>query len=296
MLRLIESVAVSLLSAEDVRVDIDGVPACDGLTFRSTGERLLVLGAPRALALAASGVVPVVRGRLLLRGLDAAATARQRGAAGCALDPPLPARWSVFEYVRWSARLAGLDKAVAKANAKDALARLKLEAMERSLLGGLPPHARRGAVLAAAVATGAPVLVVEDPLSGLAEDAARAYAHIVIDALKDRAWIVFAARMPLTSPLALHADEAVVASSGRVEAQGAPAELAAASHRFVARVHGPMEGLASQLTERGVGVDVQGGHVVFDLKGVLTTAELMAMCAASDVAIVELVPVARALA
>lgn len=285
-----------LLSAEDVRVDIDGVPACDGLTFRTTGDRVLVLGAPRPFALAASGVLPVVRGRLTIRGVDAAAAARDRGAAGCALDPPLPPKWTVAEYVRWSARLAGLPKGEAFANARDAITRLKLEAMERAALGGLPPHGKRAVVLAAAIATGAPVLVIEDPLSGLSEDAARSYAHIVIDALSDRSWIVLAARVPLTSPLALHADEAIVASATRVEAQGPPAELAAAERRFVARVHGAIDGLAARLAEHGVSVEVQGGQVIFDLKGGLSTAELMAMCAASDVAIVELVPVARALA
>jgi hypothetical protein len=101
--------------------------------------------------------------------------------------------------------------------------------------------------------------------------------------------------MPLTSPLALHADEAIVASSSRVEAQGPPAELAAASSRFVARVHGSMDGLTAELHARGVGVEVQGGQVIFDLNGALSTTDLIAMCAAADVAVVELVPVARAL-
>ena len=286
---------MSLLSAEDVRIDIDGVPACDGLTFRTTGERVLVLGAPRALALAAAGVLPVSRGRLLVRGVDAEKATRERGAAGAALDPPLPPTWTIREYVQWSARLAGHDKATAKANATDAIARLQLDALEKSPLLGLPPHAKRALVLAAAIATGAPVLAVEDPLSGLPEDVARSFAKIFLDALRDRAWIIFAARMPLTSPLALHADEAIVASSSRVEAQGPPAELAAASSRFIARVHGSMEGLAAQLQGRGVGVEIQGGQVVFDLNGAVSTSELIEMCAASDVAIVELVPVARAL-
>lgn len=286
---------MSLLSAEDVRIDIDGVPACDGLTFHATGERVLVLGAPRPLALAAAGVLPVARGRLIIRGVDAEAAARDRGAAGAALDPPLPPSWTVREYIQWSARLAGLDKATAKTNATDAIARLQLVALEKAPLLGLPPHAKRALVLAAAIATGAPVLAVEDPLIGLPEDVARSFAQIFLDALRDRAWIVFAARMPLTSPLALQADEAIVASSSRVEAQGPPAELAAASSRFIARVHGPMDGLAAQLQGRGVGVEVQGGQVVFDLNGILSTTELVEMCAAADVALVELVPVARAL-
>jgi len=232
----------------------------------------------------------------MIRGVDAGNAARERGAAGAALDPPLPPAWTVREYIEWSARLAGLDKATAKANATDAIARLQLNALERSTLAGLPPHAKRGLVLAAAIATSAPVIVLEDPLTALPEDVARPFAKILLDALHDRAWIVFAARMPLTSPLALQADEAIVASSSRVEAQGPPAELAAASSRFVARVHGSMEALAAQLGARGVGVEVQGGQVLFDLRGSMSATELVEMCAAADVAIVELIPVARALA
>jgi ABC-type multidrug transport system ATPase subunit len=197
--------------------------------------------------------------------------------------------------VRWSARLVGHDRATASANADDAIARLQLGTLARALIGGLPPHARRGLVLAAAVATGAPVLVVEDPLNGLPEDVGHSFAQIMLDGLRDRAWIVFAARTPLTSPLALQADEAVIASSSRVEAQGPPAELAAVSNRFVARVHGSTDGLVAELRGRGIGVAVQGTQIVFDLKGLLTTAELAQLCAAADVALVELIPVARAL-
>ena len=51
-----------LLLVEDLRVDVDGVPACDGLTLRTSGDRVLVLGAPRAFYEAVCGVRPVVRG------------------------------------------------------------------------------------------------------------------------------------------------------------------------------------------------------------------------------------------
>lgn len=285
-----------LLSAEDVRVDVDGVPACDGLTFRTTSDRVLVLGAPRALALAASGVLPIARGRLAIRGEDAEAAARVRLAAGAALDPPLPPKWNAEEYVRWSARLAGLPKAEAFANAASAIERLKLTALARAALATLPPHARRGVVIAAAYATGAPVLVLEDPLTGLPEDAARSFARILVEALEDRAWVVFAARVPLTSPLALHAEEAVVASASRVEAQGPPAELAAAERRFSIRAHGTTDELVRRLAERGVKVEHDGARLVLDLADALTTTELVTMFAAADVAILELVPVARALA
>ena len=56
--------SVPLLEARGVRIDVEGVPALEGLTFATRGAHALVLGAPRALFRAAIGVVPVVRGEL----------------------------------------------------------------------------------------------------------------------------------------------------------------------------------------------------------------------------------------
>jgi len=76
---------VELLAAEDVRIDEGNVPSCDGLSFRSKGRRLLVLGAPRALTLATMGVLPVVRGRLLVQGRDASTAVKEGRLAGAAV-------------------------------------------------------------------------------------------------------------------------------------------------------------------------------------------------------------------
>ena len=54
-----EASAEPLLKIEDLRVDVDGVPACDGLTLQTRGERVLVLGAPRVLFEATCGLRPV---------------------------------------------------------------------------------------------------------------------------------------------------------------------------------------------------------------------------------------------
>ena len=106
-----------LLVCEDLRVDAEGVPACDGLAFRTTGEHVLVLGAPRALFDAIIGVVPVARGALRVRGTVAVTATKNRTVAGAPLEPPLPPRWTLREYVVWSARLAGLANADAESRA-----------------------------------------------------------------------------------------------------------------------------------------------------------------------------------
>lgn len=283
-----------LLAAEDLRVDVDGVPACDGLTFRTRGEHVLVLGAPRALFDAITGLASVVRGTLAVRGVPANQAAARGVVAGAESNLPTPPRWTVTEYVSWSARLAGVPAAAARASTEQAIAKLQLGAMAKTEMARLVPHARRATLVAAALATCAEVIALDDPLGGLPDEVALAYAKVLADALSDRAWVLCAPRMPLASPLARESDEAIVATPARIEAQGTPAELAAA-RRFVARMSGPASAIAPALAARGARVEPQGAHLAIDLGSDMTTGELMAVCAAANIAVLELVPVARAL-
>jgi ABC-type taurine transport system ATPase subunit len=286
-----------LLHIEDLRVDVDGVPACDGLTLRTSGERVLVLGAPRPLYEATCALRPVMRGILRIRGSAPEAAVRDGLVAGAPLDPPLPPKWTVLDYVTWSSRLAGHTKADARTLAKQAIALVQLDSMKTSLLERMVPHVRRGVVLAAAIATDASVIVLDDPLATLPEEIARSWARIIVQALADRASIVFAARISLTSPLAMNADDALMVSSSRLDAQGPPAEIAAADRRFVARIHStrPLETLGARLSERGARMEIQGAQVLLDLGESVTTADLLAMCAEVEATVVEMVPVARPL-
>jgi len=288
-------VSEPLLHVEDLRIDVDGVPAVDGLTARTSGDRVVVLGAPRALFEATAGRRRVVRGTLRVRGSAADAAVREGIVAGAPLDPPLPPKWTALDYVTWSSRLAGHTASDARTLAKEAIALVQLGALATSAIDRLLPHAKRGVVLASALATGAAVIALEDPLATLPEEIARSWARILVSALADRSWIVFAARISLTSPVAMNADEALMVSSSRLDAQGPPAEIAAADHRYVARIHGPLEALGARLSERGAKMDVQGAQVLIDLGSTVTTADLLGICMELDATVVELAPVARAL-
>lgn len=284
-----------LVFAEDLRIDVDGVPACDGLTFRTRGDRVLVLGAPRALYEGLAGLRPVVRGALRIQGTAAAAAAREGLVAGAPLDPALPPKWTALEYVSWSSRLAGHTASDARTLAKKAIARVQLGPLATLPLARLVTHAKRAVVVAAALATDAAVLVVDDPLATLPEEVARTWARILVQALEECAWVVLAARVSLTSPLAMNADEALIVSASRLNAQGPPAEIAAADRRFVARIHGSLDALGKKLAERGASLEIEGAQVVLELGTSVTTAELLAMCAETNVTVVEMLPVARAL-
>jgi ABC-2 type transport system ATP-binding protein len=283
-----------LLRVDDLRLDVAGVPVCDGLTFVTKGDHVLVLGAPRALFLASAGLLPVVRGTLAIRGVPAAEAALRNLVAGVPADPPLPPRWSVLEYVRSSARLAGLSSDAARSRADDAIQKLELGALSKTKLARLTASARRATAVAAALATGADVIALEDPIGGLLEDATEGYSVVLQAAIADRATIVFAPRIPLTSALANAADDAIVATALRVEAQGTPAELASADRRFVVRVTGVFDPVATVLAERGARVETRGSHFIVDLGPNVGTSELMGICERENVAIVELAPAFRA--
>ena len=107
-------------------MDVGGTSALDGLSLLSTGDRVLVLGASRALFEAAAGLRARARGELKVVDRDPLEAIQSGGAAGAPLDPPLPAVWTLREYVVWSARLAGHPRGTARDLADEAMERLKL--------------------------------------------------------------------------------------------------------------------------------------------------------------------------
>jgi ABC-2 type transport system ATP-binding protein len=289
-----------LLAATGLRVDVAGSPAVDGLTLATTGDRVLVLGAARALFEAAAGLRAPSRGELRVEGATPRAAVGAGRVASASLDPPLPPAWTVTQYVTWSARLAGHPRSTARDLAAEALERMHLERMTASKLGAVALPTRRGTVLAAALATGARTLLLEDPLPGLPSEATRPFARLVARALGERRVVLFAGRMPLESPLALAADEALVVDGAAVSAQGAPAELAASERRVAVRVHGDVAAFARAVEASGGRAEVTAGapppvHVRVDL-GPMAARDLLRIAAGCDAVVVELRPVARAFA
>ena len=53
--------------------------------------------------------------------------------------------------------------------------------------------------------------------------------------------------------------------------------------------------LSPALAARGARAEERGGHIMVDLGPVMTTGEMLSICAAAGVAVIELVPVSRAL-
>jgi ABC-type multidrug transport system ATPase subunit len=286
-----------LLATSALRVDVAGLPAIDGLTLESTGRSLLILGAPSALFTATAGLLPPERGELLVDGVTPRIASREGVAAAAALDPPMPPRWTVLQYVTWSARLSGLSRARTELATSRAIDLMQLRAFAAMRLGAVAPAVRRGAILAAAIATDAPIVLLEDPFVGLQDDVARMFPRVVTEALADRRIIFFASRLPLDSPMAIAADEAIVVQGSRVVAQGPPTEIATRGNSFAVRVSGDAEKFIDALTKSGGRLltsetSKAGSRFSVDL-GALGTRDLLRLADGCDNVVLELRPLAR---
>jgi ABC-2 type transport system ATP-binding protein len=257
---------------------------------------MLVLGGARALFEAASGVRDPSHGEVLVRGVAARDAARAGSAAGAPCDPPLPPGWTPRDYVTWSARIAGHRRGDAQALAAQAIAEMKMAAIQGERLASATTQTRRATSIAAALATGAETILLEEPLAGLADDSARHFARIVLRALGRRAWVVFAARLPLESPFAMDADEAAVVLGGRVVGQGAPAELAARDRAYAVRMIGGADEFARLASERGARVSGAGPERTVDLGESLAVSDLLRAAREAQATILELRPLSHAFA
>jgi ABC-2 type transport system ATP-binding protein len=285
-----------VLEAVRVRVDVGDSPALDGLSFATTGDRVLVLGAARALFEAACGLRPVAHGELHVLGATPVAAAREARVAAAPLDPRLPPRWSVRTYVFWSVRLTGRRRTEARVLAAQAMAQLAIDHAADLELGRADVLVRRSAVVAAALATGAPLLLLEDPTSNLPDDVARNFGRTIVRATEGRRTVVFAGRLPLASALATDADEALVVMGSHVAAQGAPAELAARERTVTLRVHGDCDDFARVARERGAKVSGAGPLFEVDLGEGLKVKDLLAAARDTEAVVVEVRPLARTFA
>ncbi|MBL8610287.1 MAG: hypothetical protein JNL38_23325 [Myxococcales bacterium] len=283
----------ALLEAKDVRVDDGGVPAVDGVKFATTGAQVVMIGAPRVLFEACAGMRPVAHGQVLVEGVSAEQAVDDRLVAGAPLDPPLPPTWTPRRYVEESAALSGVARADRRRLVGAAIDKLELGPVADAPLGKAVPHARRATVVAAAIATGAKTILLDDPLAGLADDVARNFGKIVLRAIDGVRWVVFAGRLPLMSPLCIAADEAIVLSSGDVVSQGAPAEIAVRESAFVVRIAGEGAKFSERLATREARVVPTGDTFTIELPAGASTSVVFAAAEEAGTVVLELRPVAR---
>jgi ABC-type Na+ transport system ATPase subunit NatA len=284
-----------LLRARDLRIDIDGAAQVESATFESRGASLALLGDGQALISAVAGRADIRAGLLEIEGLDVGGRAQLRaGTVGLApLDPPLPPKWTVREYLVWGARLAGLARLEAQKRAATILLELGLEAVAARQLEGLAVGERRAAVLAQAVVTRPRVLVASAPLSGLAGGDADYVAAAFAAATRERKWIASLSNLYAGSAehrLAASADDLLVFASGRLARQGKLQVLEEGTVGYTLMLRSRIAEFREALRARGV--ELFGGPQRFfvELPPRLRPSDLLALSAEIGAPIVELVP------
>jgi ABC-type multidrug transport system ATPase subunit len=289
-----------MIEARDLRIDADGSPCVDGLTFSSSGDRVLILGAPRELMLACAGLVPIVRGELRVEGEDASRALALGRTAACPLDAPLPPNFSPLRYVEWSGRLAGVPRADLREAAEASLAHVGLAMpVIKTPLRRQTRFVRRATQLAAALLPAGATLLVWNPLEDLAPDEARMLEPMLVRALGAVRAIVFAARAPRGGALASAVDEAIVLSGSTVLAQGSVLEVATRDRRFLVRAMGDVERFAAALTARGARLSASPNTTAAELAvdlGTLENADVFRAAVESDAVVVEMRPIAASFA
>ncbi len=305
-----------LIEAREARLLVDGAVAMERLTLATVGDRVVLAGDAGALLGALTGVprsaggagrlqvardgdevevageAILVAGTLLLAGKSVAAATQLAMVGAAALDPPVPARWTVEEYVAWGARLAGNPRGAARQLGVAALARTGLLAARRRATGALSLAERRALAIAQAIAAGPEVVVLEAPLRGLEGAAAAFVLQAVNAAAEGRRMVLSVVTLDPASAegaLARSASQLVVLAGGEVALQGPPRELFAGARVYAVTVRSNVEPLRAELSARGI--DLRGGPLRFSVALPVGTSsnEILAAASAARAAMVEMV-------
>jgi gliding motility-associated transport system ATP-binding protein len=195
------------------RTAVDGVD----LELRE-GEILGLLGPNGAgkttLLRRLAGLLPGHGGTVEVGGADPAADAGARGRIGyLPEDPPLYVDDTALQYVTYLVGLSGLPRRQRKAKAAAALERVGADQLSERLVGRLSKGQRQRVALAAAIAHGPDVLLLDEPSEGLDPRQTVALRGLLAE-LKGKAAIVFSTHL-LAEAQAV-CDRVVVIDQGRI--------------------------------------------------------------------------------
>lgn len=303
-----------LLVADGARIAVGDVVAMDALSFRSRGERVLLVGdaAPLFAALAGTslawrdgrvpsssleradeaGACSVVAGKLTCAGMDVGASHHWAHIGPAPLDPALPGDWSVLDYVTWSARLAGSPARLARDQARHAIERTGLSGFAPSRMRSLALPIRRAAVLAQALATAPRVIVADSPLRGL-EGPDLAFVLAALGAATEgRGAIVTQERLDparADGVLAASATSVFAFARGALVLDTENAPTFARTYRLTVQANATA--LGDALTHAGLSLRGGPRHFTLSLPAGLDTRAIFAAASAANAPIAELIQI-----
>jgi len=297
--------AAPTLEAQDARVVVGDAAMMVGLSLRTRGDRVLMVGSTEALVAAIGGIsrfsvsdgadlaARITDGWLRVAGADVASGDHVARCGVAPLEPLVPPGWTVQEYLGWGARLGGAPRGDAKALVGRALERLGIGALRRRKLGGLARVDRRAVTLALAVVRDPAVILVDDPLANLTDDEVTALLTVQAAAAEGRSAIITVPHLAAHSPaahLARTATDVLVFRGGELVLTAEPASLFGAATVYELTVQEGAEALRTALAKRGI--DLRGGpeHFSVSLPGDQGPSDVLAAAAEVRAAVTTCVP------
>jgi len=135
---------------------------------------------------------------------------------------PLYTEMRVVEYLRFRARLFGVERSKRSAAIERVIERCWLAEMRRRQIGRLSKGYRQRVGLAAALLHDPPLLVLDEPTSGLDPVQIRETRRLIRELAGDHTMILSSHILPEVERTV---DRIVILSRGRIRAEGTPAEL-----------------------------------------------------------------------
>ena len=244
----------ALLDCGSARIAREGV-LVDQLQCRAAADRVALIGHWRPLFQLLAAEARVTEGHVRLSG-EEAARAVYNGSVGLVpCDVRMIPRWRGAEFLRHSARLAGLSRREASRAASEVLSALGLDVLGSKLLRNLRLVERRALLLAHAMLGDPPIIACETPMERLDESARAWLGQIVGRAQAGRRWLVSfpgAPELGAEYELFSKAEWCVVLAEGKVVAEGVPGSLFVGGLRYLLRAGGNGEALVRRLGELGI--------------------------------------------
>lgn len=224
-----------MIAVEKVSIRLGGASVVDGVSLEVADGGWTMLigpnGAGKTSLLRAVAGLAAHTGSIELDGREVAGlAARERGRMVAVVPqaPLLPAQMTVSEYVLLgrTPHLGYLGRAGARDRqaVDDAIGRLALRCLGARRLDELSGGERQRAVLARAIAQGAPVLVLDEPTTALDVGRQQEVLELVSELRAERGLTVLAATHDLTLA-GQYAERLVLLDGGRVAAEGSAAQV-----------------------------------------------------------------------
>lgn len=285
-----------LVAAQDARIDRDGFPLCDQLSFAADGERIVLAGAG-ALAIADAIMLDAVvaHGTLFIDGHNVGRR-EHVGTIGLApVDPPLPPGMSVDGYLTLSFRTSGLGRRAAQTAASSALADLGIQDLAPRRTDSLAIPERRAVILAGALSPVSRCVVAQTPLAGIEGPAADYVLSVLGHMSKRRRVLVTASRFDAAGTerdLIIGASHVVLIDRHQVIWRGTSAELVQAGAMAAICTRSASPEFLLTLAERGFVVHGAPPRFSLSLPAGATLTDVLAIAQATATQVVEMVPLA----